>query len=953
MPLIVSPGLELGINATPLPLSTATPAPITFTAPLRAATRFGPENNIFAFSGANAATAANGSPILGSANIRAIELNTPAMPASGDVTYAFQFRTAAAGQASSRFETLLGVAGQSATGGAGGQFGFRSPSTAVGSSGTGQTRDATLAGRVTARRQGTGWQWWPQATLGADLAGIQLESDTSYLCVLGMAGARPRLILVDVVTGAVQSVTGGTDISGTRPNAALFNLFGAVGSGGDRQGFGGDAAELVAVHGGTFPTTAQAQAAVGDPASLAAAIGGTLAYHNRLDFAAASGSTLASVVGSNATVTSGAIGLEPVRAFKTAGVVLDRLGSQWIFPFAPGASSGKAWFEGSAPAGSTVVCYLRYPGTATESAQVRVTADGSGRFVASIDTPKATPFYRSAGNLAHLADCHHEMDIMDVGVVVPLSGQSEMAILASAAWTSSTDLTPVPGNNSGLSATAGPQGATARWGCVMDAAARNTTSHTVSRGAGPVKARPDRMLGRGVWADGLHEIAARVIADTGCSVMFVGMARSGHPVDHLIFDRRSFTQPLTLSGSGTGPYTATIALTTAAIQATLADELGATDAAALVISSIFRNQVRPGTFSLDLGGGVVITDTKVSESSGTLSGPGGITGTITYVANSSSGNASVSITFPSTPASASGTLTWQPKSETLGGANNNKTTNLDGFGVIETVDAVAALGLRYGWTMGIFWWVTANLSDAGGGAPMRASVAAKHTALRNLLRRYVRAGVDAALADAPIMYAAKGRDTGNTATVDNARQLAIDVWANRPWARRGGHYHDFALDVASSPHETFGEASGKRIGRRMGAYLAALANNTPITEPIFRSGPADRTSDTVLTVPLASIAAGRTLAVSSGGNANGLSEWYVGGVIVANDAATIARIRADGLAVELVKLSGIWATGAEADVRYVQGAPGAGTAPPASLLYDNSGGFGGNEAGLLVQPKLA
>lgn len=953
--MVISLGFELGINGVrPAPPGgTPAPTPVTFTAPLRSAARFGPENNIFALSGSNAATAANGTPVLGSINVRAIDLNTPAMPASGDIAYAFQFRTAASGAAASRVETLLGVVGQSATGGAGGTLGFRSASVINGSNTTGQTRDSALAGRITARRSGSGWQWWPQTTVGADLAGVQLAADTSYLCVIGIKGVRPRLILIDIATGTAQTITGGTDISGTRPSAALFNLLGALGSGADRQGFGGDAAEFVVVHGGTFPNTAQAQAAVGNPAGLAAATGGTLAYHNRLDCLAASAATLASVVGSNAIVTTGAIGFEPVRGFKTAGVVLDRLGPQWVFPFAPGATTGKAWFEGTAPAGSTVVCYLRYPGTGTDSAQVRVTADGAGRFVASIDTPKATPFYRSAGNLADLADCHHEMDLMDIGIIVPLIGQSEMNILASATWFSATDLTPVAGSNSGLSATTGPQGGGARWGAVMDAAARQSNSQSPARGVGLVKARPDRMLGRGLWADGVDQIAARVIADTGCSVMFVSVARSGHPTDCFIYDRRPFSQALALTGSGTGPYTATIALTAAAVQAAFTAELGSTDASALTVSLIFRTQVRPGTFSLDLGGGVVITDTKTTDAVGTLSGPGGIAGSITYVGATTTANASISLTFPSTPASVSGTLTFSPKCETQAGGNNNKTTNLDGFGVIETVDAVATLGLRYGWSIGILWWITANITDGVGNAGIRANVAAKHSAMRNLLKGYVRSGVDAGLADAPLMYAAKGRDTGNTSTVDNARQLAIDVWANRAWARRGGHYHDFALDVAVSPHETFGDASGKRIGRRMGAYLAALASNAPIAEPVFRNGAADRTSDTILTVPLANIAAGRVLAVSVGGNASALDQWYVGGVLIANDAVTIARIRSDGLAVELVKLSGTWAVGAEADVRYISGAPGTGAAPPASLLYDDRGGFGGFEPGLLAAVKLS
>ncbi|HQS71625.1 MAG TPA: hypothetical protein PLM58_18485, partial [Novosphingobium sp.] len=218
------------------------------------------------------------------------------------------------------------------------------------------------------------------------------------------------------------------------------------------------------------------------------------------------------------------------------------------------------------------------------------------------------------------------------------------------------------------------------------------------------------------------------------------------------------------------------------------------------------------------------------------------------------------------------------------------------------------------------------------------------------------AGVTGAVADPPMVVMAKGRDTGNAAAgVDNARALAEELWNGaRSWVRRGGHYFDARLDAASSPHQTWNDDSGPRIGRRQGAYLSALIAGAQIREPQFRTGAADRTSDTILTVPLSYIEAGRTLAVASGGNANALDQWYVGGVLVANDASTIARIRSsDSLAVELVKLSGTWATGAENNVLYVSGGPGSGATIPASLLYDNRGGFGGSEPGLLVAPKLS
>ncbi|GAO55322.1 hypothetical protein [Novosphingobium sp. MD-1] len=939
------------------------PSNIAFTAAVTGGARFGIENSHQGFSGTNAATQANGAPVLGSVYARAINAPIPNMPAAGtDFAYAFFVRTAAAGTSGVRSETLLGVAGQTGSGGSGGALSMKSCAILAGSNSSGQALDATNAGRISPRRQGTSWQWWPQTTVGADLAGIQLASDTEYLCVLGIKASAgldyPFITFVDMATGTAQSATGATAITGTRPSAPLFNLLGALGAastGADRAGWGGDFGEFVAMHGGTAPSVAQAQAVVtgGSLTGLAAACGATVAWRNLLDYAAQSGGTLASATGSDATVLSGAIGLRAVRGFRTAGVRLDRLGPWWVFPMAVGAASGKVWFEGSTAPGATVACFLRYLDGST-SAQVRATADGSGRFVASIDSAVARPFYRSAGNVADVTDCHHEMDAMDVGVVIPTCGQSELNILYSATWTSSSDLTPVAGANSGLSATQGPEGAGARWASVMDLAGRASNANAPRRAIG-AKARPDRMIGRGVWADGVHEIAARIIADRGVSVMFVNLARSGTTVDQHVFDRVPFSQALALAGSGTGPYTATIQLADATVRSKFAAALGATDANALYVSGNFIHQVRPGTFSLDLGGGVVITDTKVSDSAGTLSGPGGITGTITYVAGTANGKASISLTFPSTPASTSGTMIWQPKSDTLDSSAANKTANINGYGVIEADDDVATLGLRFGWTLGLLWWTTANMSDAGGGASARASIAAKYEMMRLLLIGYQRAGLDSGVANAPMMVCAKGRDTNNTAAlVDNARQFAEDMWAStRAWVRRGGHYYDVVLDAASSPHETFGDASGKRIGRRMGAYLSGLLAGTLVPEAKFRTGAADRSGDgTVLTVPLATIGSGLSLAVASGGNANALDQWYVGGTLIANDATTIARIRGDGQAVELVKLSGTWVTGAESNVLYVTGAPGSGTTPPGSLLYDNRGGFGGNEPGMLVAPKL-
>lgn len=939
-----------------LALSNAPVANIAYSGEPYSGLRFGGENSAVAFSGTNAGTTANGSPVLGSINARAVQLNPPNIPASGDFAYVFIFQTAPVGASASRTEVLLGVDGATATGGAGGSLQFKSTSITTGST-SGATVDATNAGKISVRRQhSSGWQLWPQGVLGADLSGIALEPDTTYVGMIAVIGTTPRITFVNVATGVVQTVDGGTAISGTRPTAPLFNLFGALGSGADRQGFGGAGLGMMVYH-GAVPTNVQLQGLASGTytaATLATAAGATLEYHNTMDYSQVSGSTIPSAVGSNATIISGATGFEAVTGFIAGGKPrFYRLGKYYVFPAAIGATTGKVWFEGYVNAGEQVACWVRYVGGGA-STQVRVTADGSGYFIASATIPISTPFYRSFVSVSDPTRVCHEFDVMTVDLKTPVSGQSECELQFTAAWTSSSDFTPVVAQTgfaqtSALGTEAGP------WAAVTDILSVTTTAFRPRKSKGG-KSRPRRIIGRG-WpiGDGGYATLSRILTDHSRSIELINCARSGHSLDNFIFDKVTFSQALTLSGSGSGPYTATITLTDAAARNAFSSTLSAGDLAAMVVNGAFRNQVRPGTFSLDLGGGVVITDTKTNDGAGTLSGTGVSSGTITYVAGTTTGAATISITFTGTPASTTGTLTWQPKQETQEAASSNKTANLDGYGVREALDDICTNSLRYGFSCGIIWWSTANISDGGGGAAMRASMAAKYELMRNLLMSYILPSVTGDVADPPMMVCAKGRDTGNTGSlIDNARLFADDLWNSaRTWVRRGGHYYDNRLDVSTSPHQTYNDDSGPRIGRRMGAYLSGIIGGSQIREPQFRAGAATRTSNTVLTVPLTYIGSGLNLTVASGGNANALSEWYQGGVVIANDATTIARIASGGQAVELVKLSGTWATGAEDNVTYLAGAPGSGTTPPVSLLYDDRGGFGGSEPGLPVAPKLS
>ncbi len=928
----------------------ATPTDWTHSGTPHPGIRFGIENNLFAFSGTSAGTTANGSPVLGSVNARAVLLNTPNMPSSGDFSYVVIFRTAPASASGLRYITLFGVDGQLSSAAAGGRLAYQSPGRSTGST-TGATLDTANAGRITPRRQNSTWQWWPQGVVGADLANFQLEPDTTYAFTAGINGLRPFIRVVNTATGVLHEQSGGTDISGTRPAAPFYNLFGAAGSGGDRTGFDGACFGIAVIHGAAVSGVQLQALAAGEVelADFGDHCGGTTAYLNHFDFTTISGSALPSAVGSNAALLTGSIGYEPAGR-SPPEFRFHRLGAYHVFPVEAGnPTSGKVWFEGYAEPGEEVACWLRYV-SGTIGAQIRTTADEDGRFIASQTVLSGVPFYRSMTSKNDRTRTFHEYEPMAVGVVSPFAGQSQMTYLFSATWTGSADFTPVA-NQTGFAETTALGDYTATWASYVDLTQLDTANLAPRRAKGGA-VRPLRAIGRGLPADGAYNALSYLKAGTSASAMVVNTARAGTPIDTFIYDRRTFSVPLTLSGSGSGPYTATVSLTAAAVQAAFAAELGA-DAASLQVSSAFQCQVRPGTFSLSLGGNT-ITDTKVSDSAGTLSGTGVSSGTITYVAGASTGAASISITFTGTPATTSGTLTFQPKQETLAGNSNNKTANRDGYGAIELLDDQCVNALRYGWTVGAIAWATANMSDGGGGAAARASLAAKHEAMRNLLKSYIVDEVTGPCADPPMIVCGYGRDGGNTnSQINNVRLFAEEMWASsRAWVRRGGHYYDQKLEASNSPHPTYSFDGGPRMGRRMGAYLAAAVNGATYREPVF--GAAVRTSSTMLTVPLTTIGAGLSLTVASGGDANALSQWYVGGTLVANDATTIARIRSDGQAVELVKLSGSWAAGAESNVLYVSGSPDATTANvPASLLYDNRGGFGGNEPGLLAAAKLS
>ena len=948
--------------------------------------RLGPENNNYLFSGASTPRQVLGATFggLGPGLFRAVQFpaNFANIPASGDHWLVLFFRTAGMGSTNQRFETLLGVRGSGITSGAGtGNYGgiyFNGAGWLTGVVGNGQDTFYPVgatpgAGSIACLRQNAGYQLWPQATTGAPTA-VSVLPDTDYALFFGIQNVGGtdygQMILVRLSDLSVQTAQSPQALSPNRATTkAMFDQIGAMGSASasqDSQGFGGAIGDF-AVFNATFPTTALAQSiasgATSIPAVTAAIGAGTLVYWNPLNGSIINGGSLAAQVGPAAMVVGANIlPCAPIR--NAAGLTLRRLGAHFVFPIACGANDGNVWFEGTAPAGANVTCQLNYQ-DGSQSAAVRVAANAQGAYLAAIRSPGGKPFFRQAsldGGSVFL-----DGDIMDVGIVIPVLGQSQLDHMFH--WTSNitSGVTDNGMDNTGHSL--GMPGAyTGPWASWVDGVNISnlgvTNQHV--RGQAP---RPQIMLGSGMPGDGIVAACAALISALNYSVMVVVLSHSGTPMDAMLFDGQTFTLTPTLTGSGApgSPYAATLAITQQAVTAK-------TGFPGIILKGGFINGVTPGSVTITFPNGgspIQVTDvftgyTDAATCTGTLTGPNGASGAINYMTGA------ISLSF-TTPPSASGvTATWTVKQEILDTSYNPKTANLNGWGARQAVDQVGQAGLRYGWTVGWHWWVLANITDSPTVVGMSNNVAAKIGLLQQMMTGgslypgYIAPGLNAdpGCLKPPMIVAPEGRNTNPSyfqtiGTLDVARQAQASLWPSganpQPFMLAGAWYYDYAVETTTvgTGHPDHSDLGGRRIGRRIARdVIAAFTGNRAANRGPEWGIPSF--SGNVCTVPLAYIGPG--LSLTTPGNPSALDEWYVGtdssqGVIVDNAAFATAAIRSDGKAVVITNLTGPWA-GTEV-IRYLVGAPGAVVQgpPPLSLLYDNRGGFGGYEPGLPAAPR--
>jgi hypothetical protein len=973
-----------------------------------ASLRLGPENSTYVFSAAMVGTQylAAASGALGSPNYyRGIQVPLPNMPTSGDCWCGIFFRTPPNATNSTTLNTLLGVQNNGAASGSGGCVAWNDPGLF---SGTGSGSEiATTAGFIQIQRNNSGafHLWNSSGTLTTTTLG-PIRPDRDYMLIAGISGTFGALILVDIAAGTSTLLVNTTAVTSRTSGAVpLFNLVGAVGSASATSaaaGFGGQVSDIFyAVS--TFPTAAQALQLATGQVPISGITG--LAYWNSLDVTTAVSGAIAPTVGTGNATLVGANILPGAPIRQPSNVTINRLGAHWVFPLACGAGpvgsgSGNAWIEGTAPAGAVINCQLVYLDSTT-SATVQATADGTGKFAAAINSKGGKPFYRKVWPAnGDVSNTVVDFDIMDVGIVVQVFGQSECERLESLGLGSVTSAPPPEGatGNAGYNMTM-PGSYTGPWACYLDMITHTTNGYTQCRG-NSAKARPEIMLGYGYPADGLAAAALGVLALDGYSTMFVFLTKSGHPPDAFLLDGQTITnKSITFAGSGTSgsPYTATLTLTQADVRAHFGGLTG------YVVGNGYQQQIKPGSVSITWANGgspVTVTDVFSGYSDAstypttTITGPNGASGTINNLSGGTGGTVgnAISVQFSGTVPTGPATISFTVKQETQDAFYSAKSANVNGWGVREVSDLVGNVGLRYGATMIWCYWVTAIEGEGGTVAGMTADLADKYTLLRQMAYGgssywpgYLGTGLAlaAGVAAPPMVIAPKGRETASGFThawtsPDMCRQAQANLWpgGSSPlsFAVAGSWYYDDQVELQTSPHEDCSVMGAQRIGRRMAVDIHAAYTETPTVNdaptwgtPVFSGGSPG--AYTTITIPLSAawLAAhpGLTLAVSSidGSSASALGEWYVGGnattagTLVDNSAYATAALGAGSTSVVITAAGTTTWVGTEL-VRYVIGAPGIVSAsapnpPPLGLLYDTRGGFGGNEPGLLASPKFA
>lgn len=736
--------------------------------------RLGPENNALVFSGGSTGSRALGlrSGALGPDLYRAVQLpaNYANIPASGDHWLVLFFRTAAVCASQARQETLLGVRGGKLTGVAnGGALYFDSPGHLVGSATSGQDV-SPVAGRLQCQRKNGAYQLWPQTKLGAATS-IVVAPDTDYALFFGIhrigGSDFGEMIVVNLADASIQTAQSPQGLrAGRATDKAMFDQIGAMGSaavGSDALGFGGCVGRF-AVWDAPFPTVTQAQAIASGASSIDSVTtllgSGALIYWNELDFAQIGEGSLPARVGASARIVGANVtAAAPIIA--SAAVTLRRLGAHHVFPMACGARDGNVWFEGAAPPGSLVTCQLNYIG-AEPSDPVQVTASDTGLYSVAIRSVGGKPFYRqvvvASGNTASTL---LDGDIMDVGVVIPILGQSECNILN--AWINSGASVDSDnyGGNSGHSLPM-PGAYSGPWASWVDAVSL-TSSGTQERRSPTGAVRPQIMLGIGIPGDGMVQACSDLIKKLNCSVMLVMLTRSGTPMDASLLDGQTFTLAPTLAGAGSAeaPYATSLAIGAGDVRAKFGTP-------GFILHGRWINGVQPGSVTLafpNAGAPVVVRDVFAgyADSStciGVLTGDNGASGSIDYLTGV------VRLAFATPPDIQGYTATWTIKQETLAASYKSKTAYIDGCGVREAIDQVGRVGLRYGWSFAWHWWITANLTDSNTVAGTAANLTAKLGLLQEMMTGgphfpgYIAPGlsIDAGCAAPPMVVAPKGRD---------------------------------------------------------------------------------------------------------------------------------------------------------------------------------------------------
>lgn len=813
--------------------------------------------------------------------------------------------------------------------------------------------------------------WWTAAQPAPVIADL-----TTYTFVIGQRGNLPFIALA--VAGQDAQVWDGADNrSGVdnfyktaggvdRAAATFFDKIGGfiTGSPSQANGAGGSYADLAMVH--ATISNAQIRELAEGAIDLATVAG--CRYYNPLTFDGTNFPAVVDVLSAGPITrtarNSAVLPSLPSAPLRTANPLkLDPEPFWNTYALMPGQTAGAVWFDGScAITGYPIYARLRRLNGTDLVAWTQIIAShlGGAFSAALLDVPANEQFTRDlwigpptstiGGSDGHLLIGG---DVHEVGIVLLGMGQSQFNYQVNPS-----------GTGVGVGSVMAPA-AVDKFKLRIGVTKSAYLSGIFTRNDGPAGTLGTLLVpSAGLVGDGFTALANAAYAALPCAVEMTAAPRSGHSLDAFAFDRTTWTMAAT--GSGT------------AWSATLRPQPVAP--ATFTMSGLTGCQgVEPGSLVVTWPGGSLtdaanasLTGTSINSANPQTVSDGGNSMTINYQTGA------LTITLAATSASAP-QVAFTTRFDTTEG-NQNVESPPDKYTLFGNTDANGvvrrhfARKLRRGVTAVIWYQATSNIADfASSTEPQyeaaRNSYAAKLDALRDriwalcpnnppfIVMPHNRGTSGSGTSKAYVRRAQHWMGVSDKVFTPGAGSQLVSGATPTAYRWPGGFVGDMTLEGNAGEHQDAQAARGGTIvGAVMGEALAGLmlGNINRSRGPEFQTARLKSGDPKIIEVVPTFFGSATALAVGPGGNTAALTDWII--KIGGTPESSTVRLRADGLMVEILRVSGAdWpASGVTVEWKtegmFITGAGGEGTraadeAAMNSNLYDNKGGFLGLRPG--------